>query len=225
MAANKSKEGRNFNIEVRLKAIIPSAGFGRRLKMKSNQSKEMLPDNIFGYNHIIDYSLEICRRYNLEPIVISRKEKKDLNNYLKKLKVKTVIIKPEGEWNDSVLKSAEFWGEENILILPDTRWNNWSVIDDIKKGLELGNNAVFAVHKVNDPENWGVVNDYKLEEKSKNYKSPQMAWGLIAFKCNYGRFLFDDQWKIADFFGKNECFELSNCGFVYLNGFQDITRR
>lgn len=199
-----------------MKAIIPSAGFGRRMKIKKNQSKEMLPDVIFGYDHIIDYSLEICRRYNLEPIVISRKEKKDLNNYLKKKKVKTVIIKPEGEWNNSVLKSSEFWSEDNILILPDTRWNNWEVIEDMKKGLQLGNNAVFAIHNVNDPENWGVIKNYYLREKPKDLSEKQNAWGVIGFKQNYGYHLFESM--------NNKNVWLNNCGFAYLNGFQDITR-
>lgn len=197
-----------------MKAIIPCAGFGTRMKMKSNKSKEMLPNNIFGYKYIIDYSLKICKTHDLEPIVISRKEKKDLNNYLKKLGVKVVFVKHENEWNESVLKSEKFWGETNILILPDTRWNNWSVIDDIKKGLELGNNAVFGMHEVKDPENWGIVENYVLTEKPKNFNNSQMAWGIVAFNQKYGKELFSNM--------NNK--KLKNVGFVYLNGFQDITR-
>lgn len=200
------------------KCIIPCAGFGRRMKMKPTQSKEMLPDNLFGFSHIIDYSLMLCKLHNLEPLVISRKEKKDLNSYLKKQKVKVLLVDHYGEWAESVLKSKDHWAENNLLMLPDTRFTPYSIIDDMKKGLELGNNAVFAMHKVNDPQNWGIIDDYKLFEKPKHMIAPKMAWGLIGFRKNFGIELFHN---LIEF--KFQC--LKHSGFVYLNNFQDITRK
>lgn len=197
-------------------AIIPCAGFGTRMGMKKHESKEMLPDNIFGFDHIIDYSLMICKRFDLEPLVISRKEKKDLNNYLKKKKIKVHLITPQGEWPETVLSSQKFWRDQNILLLPDTRFYPESCIEDILKGLQIGNNAVFALHKVMDPENWGIIKDYSIIEKSDQLIGPENAWGIIGFKSPYGSLLFGLM---------KYHMPLENVGFVYLNSFQDITRK
>lgn len=196
-----------------IKAIIPCAGFGKRMGMKKTQSKEMLPDTLFGFNHIIDYSLLICELFDLEPLIISRKEKKDLNSYLKKKKVKFILVDHKNEWSESVLSSQNEWAKNNILILPDTRFTPYSIIDNIKKGLELGNNAVFAMHKVNDPQNWGIIDNYYLIEKPKII-GPKNSWGLIGFNKYYG----------TEIFSSRKPLQLRDCGFIYLNNFQDITR-
>lgn len=201
-----------------MKCIIPCSGFGTRMKMSKNKSKEMLPDNIFGYKHLIDYPLYICKLFNLEPLIIVRKAKKDLINYLKKNKVRYIFYEPKKgeEWWKTVLSSKNNWDQENLLLLPDTRFTPYSIIEDMKKGLELGNNAVFAVHKVNDPQNWGIIKNYCLLEKPKDLKDPEMAWGLIAFNKFEGEAIFTSM--------NHGYIYLENTGFVYLNNFHDITR-
>src|SRR6266850_3092271 len=116
-----------------MRAIIPCAGFGTRVGMKSNQSKELLPDS--NNKPLIQYSLDICRLYQIDPLVILREEKKDLQEYLKKEKVNYITIKPEGEWYDTVLKSQGHWDENNVLMLPDTKFDI-DRIKDIVSGLE-----------------------------------------------------------------------------------------
>lgn len=202
-----------------MRAIIPCSGFGTRMNMKPNESKEMLEDKIFDCKHIIDYSLKQCKFFNLNPLVITRKDKKDLIKYLKQNKIEYMIYepKPEEEWYHSVLASKDHWEENNLLILPDTRFNSIFCIEDIERGLKLGNNAVMALHEVADPSKWGIIlnRGYTLLEKPKNFKGDKFwAWGLIGFKHTYGQELFSSV----------KCLELTNVGFVYLKSFQDITR-
>lgn len=198
----------------KIKAIIPCCGYGKRMGMRPNESKEMLLDSFF--NYIIDHSFKLCEEFDLESLVITRKDKKDLIKYLKRLKIKYMLYEPKAndEWNHSVMASKKKWTENNILILPDTRFSSITVIEDIKKGLELNNNAVIALHEVNDPKKWGIIKDYKILEKPKGLKGPQMAWGLIGFKKHYGEKLF------TNINGQ----KLKNISFTYLENFVDITR-
>jgi len=197
-------------------AILPCAGFGTRMGMKINESKEMLPDSKYGFDHIIDYSLDICRQFHLIPLVITREEKTDLIKYLKKKKIKYMLVDHKGEWFETVLKSQVYWLENNYLLLPDTRFQLITNMLDLIRGLEMGNNAVFGVHKVQDPEKWGIISSYSLMEKPKYLKGPQMAWGIIGFKRYYGVDLFSKM--------RYSKFKLKNVGFSHLLGFEDITR-
>lgn len=198
-----------------MKAIIPCAGFGTRMKVPANKSKEMLKDPYKKGKFIIDYSLEICKIFKLDPLIITRKEKTDLKQYIFNRQSKFIDIIPEGEWYNSVLKSKDHWEEDNLLILPDTRFQSWKVIDEIQQGLKLGNNAVFALHTVTDPHKWGIIEDYKVLEKPDMIGKRQ-AWGLIGFKRSYGEELF--------FTMKEKSVTLDNVGFCYLSFFKDITR-
>ncbi len=195
-------------------AIIPCAGFGTRMGMLPSEAKEMLPDPSYGHKHIIDYSIDICNQYNLEPIFISRKEKKSLNDYLRSQGKTVLIIETKGEWQNSVLMSKDYWHENNILLLPDTRFSPQNVINDIQKSLKLGNNACLGLHEVPDPPNWGIIANYTIIEKPFGMGGPQNAWGLIGFKGSYGEELFS---KMGT--------KLTNVGFTFLDYFVDITRK
>lgn len=195
-------------------AIIPCAGLGTRMGMLPHEAKEMLPDKAYNYTHMIDYPIDICNQYNLDPLFISREEKTTLNDYLYSKGKNVLIIKPEGEWNSTVLASKDHWRENNILLLPDTRFFPQSTIENIQTSLELGNQAVLALHEVKDPKNWGVVQSYKIIEKPKDLEGPQMAWGLIGFKKSYGEQLFQIDGK-----------KLENTGFTFLEFFEDISRK
>lgn len=199
-----------------MKAIIPAAGLGTRMGMRPDQSKEMLPDRNHMGKPLIQWCLDLCKAFNIDPIVITREDKKDLRQYLFNNGIEFMDIKPEGEWNDTVLKSQEHWEEDNILILPDTRFDRIRCIEDIQRSLSLGNNAVLAVHEVTDPSKWGIIKDYKLIEKPKDLRGKQMAWGLIGFKDYYGVELFNNM--------SNNGYVLKDIGFTFLNKFEDLTR-
>lgn len=201
-----------------VKAIIPCAGFGTRVNMKPDESKEMLILKN-GTKPIIEYSLSLCKQYNLDPVVITREEKQDLIQYLEKNhpEVEIVIVEPKGEWPDTLLAAHKSWGSNNILILPDTRFSDSNVILDMVEGLELGNRSVLALHYVDDIRKWGSVKNYHVTEKSQT-KEDGLAWGLIAFTYLGGLEMFKALSK------RNEPFCLTNAGFVYLDSFEDITR-
>jgi UTP-glucose-1-phosphate uridylyltransferase len=201
---------------MKTKAIIPCAGFGTRMFMKPNESKEMLYIDGTG-NPIIQYSLDLCYKYDLEPLIITRKEKTDLIEYCNKPWIQTLIIEPNGEWPNTILASKHLWNENNIMILPDTRFNPTSVIKDMEMSLKLGNRSVIALHEVSDSSKWCIVDDYKLIEKP-DFNTKAMAMGLIGFKDVEGISLFD---TISQ---RNTRFLLEDAGFVYLNDFKDITR-
>ena len=198
-----------------MKCIIPAAGYGTRMSMKPNQSKEMIKDKDYHNHHMIQWALDLCSLLKIKPLVLTREDKKDLRQYLFNAGIEFIDVKPEGEWYDTVLQSKEHWDEDNLLLLPDTRFHKIQVIEDIQRGLELGNNAVFALHEVIDPSKWGIVIGYHLLEKPEQLSGKQWAWGLIGFKDYYGQKLFSHL--------KSNLI-LEDVGFTYLNKFEDITR-
>lgn len=199
-----------------MKAIIPAAGFGTRMGMKPNESKELLLDSETN-QPIIQYSLDLCSKYGLEPVVVTRAEKRDLIDYCDRQHVFTQIVVPDGEWMNTVLMSSKFWDRDNILILPDTRFNPTDIILDMKNDIALGARSSIALHKVNDAENWCIVRSYTLIEKPKHYPGEQYAFGLIAFTKAEGNAIFTElkDSKVAMPY---------NSSFRYLDNFKDITR-
>lgn len=200
-----------------MRCIIPAAGFGTRMNMKTDQSKEMLLDNTG--NSIIRYCLDLCWNYKLNPLIVTRKEKTDLIEYCNDLHVETLIIETKGEWPETVLASQEYWEESNILILPDTRFNSTEVIQYMKNDLELHQNYSIAIHKINPEESskWCVTNGVELIEKPNHIKF-NWAMGLIAWNKLNGEELFNSL-SI-----KGNIHVLENTGFHYLDSFKDITR-
>lgn len=200
------------------KVILPCSGYGKRMGMKSHESKEMLPDIFYSLSHIIDWSLNACNIAEMNPIVSLRPEKKGLEEYLDKNRpTANIYYTGNGEWPESVLATRAFWEENNILMLPDTRFfHPDKILKDIEFQLQSGCEAVLAIHKVTDPQNWGIVKDYKIFEKPKDLTGEQIAWGLIGFKKSYGEELFTEMQK--------GIVQLRNTAFVPLRCFQDITR-
>lgn len=197
-----------------VRLILPCAGYGTRMNTPINKSKELL---LKDGRPLIQYSLDLAIACRLDPLVVTRAEKTDLIEYCRLWNIETQIIEVEGEWANTVLKSAPNWAENNILVLPDTVFSPpITTTQQISAGLWLGNNAVFALHEVQDPHKWGIVADYKLYEKPV-LGHPAYAWGLIGFKAEYGKKLFANS-------GKGSVFPLENCGFTYLDYFQDLTR-
>jgi hypothetical protein len=87
----------------------------------------------------------------------------------------------------------------------------------MKRNLELGNKAVFALHRVDDVSKWGQIKDYQVIEKPHSTNAG-FAWGVLGFKENYGEQLFSMMSL------RNNPFTLSNTSFLHLTKFSDITR-
>lgn len=202
------------------KGIIPAAGYGTRMYMETNQSKEMLIDPVTG-KYLIDYSLDLCYKYYIEPVVISRIEKEDLNSYLRSKNVEHIVLKsPGNEWADTVLKSQGLWGDKNILLLPDTRFEPEYVVRDMLDEIGWSDSGVVAaVHKIDPKESdkWGTVTGTGIHEKNSNHQ--MVAWGLLGWrKQALGLSLFSEMYPGGSWFAWNGISKLQ------LTSFKDITR-
>lgn len=202
-----------------IKAIIPCAGYGTRLGMAPNESKEMLVDAT-RREHVIDYSLELCRTLGFEPLVISRSGKEDLNKYLPSIGIIPVIIDDGEEWYDTILKSYNHWGDNNVVLLPDTRWSNAvASLKHIKYSFEKLNSVMaLGTLDVEDARKWCVVHgDFLFEKPNTNMSS--LAVGVFGFYKEVGRRMFNN-------FKNKTSFEIpKTTQFVELQNFEDITRQ
>lgn len=198
-----------------MKCILPCAGFGTRVGMQPNQSKEMLIEP--GTNRpVIEYSLLLCNEYKMTPMVVTRADKKDLIEYCTG-RADVLIVDPIGEWSMSVLMTQPYWEKNNILILPDTRFSPTSIITKIENDLNNGADISLGLHNVDDPDKWCIVQDYGLYEKPKHLPGNKWAFGIIGFTEFAGYKLFKnlEMHKVTD---------LHNTSFQYLESFKDITR-
>jgi dTDP-glucose pyrophosphorylase len=169
------------------KAIIPCAGFGTRMRMLPHEAKELILDE--SGNPTIEWSLSICNKYNIEPIIVTRPEKIEFNEYLKDKGI-TYVFDEGKSVGTSLLKTKDYWGEYNIIILPDTRFDyDDKFFINIFKSMEAGNDSVFALFNVTDYQNWGIICNNVFFEKPKNKFEKYdyaYAWGTIAFKRSTG---------------------------------------
>lgn len=203
------------------KAIIPCAGLGTRMGMRIDQSKEMLFLNDEDHP-CIDYVMEICQMNNIEPIVVSRKEKYDLNHYLEyEWHTKPLIVEPQGEWMDTVLASAPTWSvEQNILMLPDTRWRpKYHVVNQLLD-LSLTTGMALGMHHVDDQSKWGSLVGRHIWDKPP-VTNPGLAWGLLAFSMAQGLKFFTDMGEEVRTFYMHEGYAHP---MILLEQFDDITR-
>lgn len=205
-----------------VKAIIPCAGLGTRMGMKPTESKEMLVDPATG-KPLIAYTLDLCKQFNIQPVIITRQEKQDLILYCRN-KAEVIILDtiPE-EWPNTVLASKSFWSEKNILLLPDTRFEPVESIGEAIRALETLDFA-FGAHKVDDVSKWGMIeyeksNKTLLVSEKPTQTNPGLAWGFIAFKNNgKSENLFNVYSK------RNQFLYLKSFDIMYLTSFKDITR-
>lgn len=206
------------------RVILPCAGFGTRMSMKPDESKEMLHHNGFP---IIDYALDLCKEVGAQPVVITRVEKQDLKDYLneKNFNGDTVFFteySPIGEWPQTILDNRKHWGMYNILLLPDTRFSpDINTLIDMNSLLQHGSQLVFARHKVQDPGNWGVIKNGMICEKPKGgiEGAEYTAWGLIGFTKYAGVELFTAMTRPGEWHQLPK-----DTTFVELKSFKDVTR-
>jgi dTDP-glucose pyrophosphorylase len=198
--------------------IIPCAGFGTRMRMLPHESKELLPDETG--KPTIEWCLNICEQYSIEPIIVTRPEKEEFNKYLDNKNIKYVF--DEGKSiGISLLQTKEYWGEYNVIILPDTRFDypkNFFI--DIFNNMKAGNDSVFALFNVDDYHNWGIISNNTFYEKPKcEFTEPAYAWGVIGFKKEYGTTLLNS-YNLT-----SEPLKLNKPGYMFINNFRDISRK
>lgn len=185
-----------------LVTLIPCSGFGTRMKVPSNRSKELLidPEN---NEPIINW----CLKHVPNPLLIIRKEKEDLIDFAKHSDWNYIIIEETKEWPETILKAGYRWKENNLLVLPDTRFSDsMYTIESVIDGLR-DKPLSFGIHKVNDISKWGKVdfdNTIEKPEIPARYRlnittgknellfdnEEGFAWGLIGFNRNVGHGLF-----------------------------------
>lgn len=176
------------------KVILPAAGFG--VRAGAPLSKEMLPHPGTG-RPLIEEVLRRLAQFKLRAHVIVRKEKTNLIEFLTHFEnVDVQLVDATQEWPDSVLRSKDFWAEENLLYLPDSEFAPLEMIDSLFEALTQYAVA-FAGFAVEDPTQWGLVrfHDHGFEiadkpQDSKTPSAPAWAWGLIAFRKDIGGELF-----------------------------------
>ena len=120
------------------------------------------------------------------------------------------------------IKKPRTMGKKNILILPDTRFDEKAIprMLDMLHEYDL----VAAVHQVPalDADKWGIISRTHIYEKpfviNKEVKYYMKAWGLLGFSKEVGVGLFNNQIKQQNY--KLPC----EPSFVHLDSFKDITR-
>jgi len=200
------------------KALIPCAGFGTRMRMLPHEAKELLPDD--QGNPTIDWCLNICNKYNIEPIIVTRPEKEEFNKYLDDRNIKYVFDEGKAVGN-SLLKTKEYWGDYNIVILPDTRFEyDENFFINIFECMKLGNDSVFALFKVEDYYNWGIISNNTFYEKPKaQFTKTAYAWGVFGFTKEYGETLLNS-YNLT-----SPPLSLTNPGYLFIKNFRDISRK
>ncbi len=179
-----------------MKGIILAGGFGTRLyPMTTNISKQLLP--IYD-KPMIYYSLSTLMRLKIRDIlIISSKEfiniYKNIFKYSYKLGIKISYLSqnyPNGI-AESFIIGKDFIGKDNVtLILGDNFF--YGLNSEILKFEEFKKNfgAKIFAYKVNEPQNYGVINIYKnnkiknIIEKPKKPNSNYVATGLYVYDNN-----------------------------------------
>lgn len=200
-------------------AIIPCCGFGTRMNMRPDQSKELLI-NPTTNKPLIQYWLDICKDNDLEPLLLIRPEKTDLIEFCKQNSLRYVVMPPGKEWADTIYRSHEHWSDKNIVFLPDTNITPVEAVGELVTSLKVSP-MVMGVFPVDDSTKWCVLStsrngDVFLAEKQK-VKDSFVAVGVWAFEKEYGIKMFKD---LSD---SNYHFNVKTLT-VPLESFVDLTR-
>lgn len=196
------------------RAILPCAGLGSRMNMAPDKSKEMLIDTKINAP-IIDWSLDLCTAHNLDPLIITRKEKTDLIEYAATKNIETLIITPQGEWPTTILQAKHMWHNNNILILPDGRFEPQSIVADIDTSLQMGSGISLGVHYVQDKTKWCTLENHCLIEKPQE-NGAAYAFGVLGWK--------KENEHIFDYLERRAPCRLVDYNYLFLDYFVDITR-
>lgn len=189
-----------MKLESTTNVIIPAAGFGRRVG--SPPAKEMLirPGLQEPY---IDLPIQIAIKYKFSPLVITRRDKHVLVDYIKSKypQIEILLIEGSSDWPDTILQSESLWADKNLVLLPDTEFAPVDIVPELARDLDEVD-IVAAHHQVQDKENWGFLWSNRegqvagCEKPTSVEAPPQCAWGLFGFRKNFGRELLSwQQWS------------------------------
>ncbi len=208
--------------KLNIKVLIPAAGFGTRVG--SPPAKELLLREDTK-KPLIQYALDMASKFNFVSTVISRNNKTELNDYIYSLdafdndKIELCGINSSKDWQDSILKSQSYWGDFNIVILPDISWDPELTVGFIKEKAQEGADLVLATHLIDKSEinQWGVIcentnepnNLFWCEKPNDIPPDLQMigAWGIFGFHKKIGKSLLQSILESQDskrFFQANQ---------------------
>jgi len=199
-------------------AVIPCCGLGTRMRMPKNKSKELLI-NPKTKEPLIKWHLDRCLEAGIRPLVLLRKEKKDLIKYCNVNHISYLTMDPGKEWAETVYNSNEFWKEDNVLLFPDSVYNPINTLKHIKFGLESDSDACLGIFKVKSGKKWCILTDKGIYEKNPKMAGAKAAIGVFGFKKAFGLKLFKA-------LAKNGFYKYgaSKISFRTLESFKDLTR-
>jgi dTDP-glucose pyrophosphorylase len=216
--------------------LIPAAGFGTRVGSPAAKELFLGPSG----SPLIAFGLEQARLRGWPVHVITRKEKFELIQYLQGYRQQTGIqleiqlIEPSREWPDTLLKSEPYWGEKNLLCLPDTVFEPLEIWDDLATA---NVDLAAATFKPADFSTWGVfrttapsgsqIGERRLwvcekpQEQDVDTNTFQ-AWGILCWRKNAGQALLSAQLES----GQDRKWRALNMTYKSfdLDLFQDVTR-
>jgi UTP-glucose-1-phosphate uridylyltransferase len=226
-----------------IKLLVPAAGFGTRAG--HHLSKEMLTSPTG--KRFIDGPLDCGRRQDVPVHVITRSEKTNLIQYLNQISMTTSAknsgfhvevqeIPATPDWPQTLLASKPFWGDWNLVYLPDVQWSPLDRMDQIIDWIRMkneGDQQVICARFPTDQKNlFGTIEDTSFSEAEPSLRlceKPQddedrtgFAWGIFGFQKQVGEDLLkamaestvDHQWKNLPL----------KIRFFELHSFEDLTR-
>lgn len=201
-----------------MKLILPCAGFGTRVGMESHESKEMLFD-VHSKERLIDKFLKLFKYDDI--LVISRKEKEDLNNYVTESGCQLFLVSDSKEWVHSIYQSNKCWDDYNIVMFPDAEFfNEEQVIDTMKFHLLKGKtDLTLGVFPVDNVANWCVYEPKSQDIHEKNPKADKdgLAIGVFGFTHRMGLSLFQEMTMFNRSYKRQ-------AQLIPVVGFHDLTR-
>jgi len=204
---------------MKIRCIIPCTTINSKSDNIKDESNEMVYDSFIN-GPMIDYSLSLCNKFNLDPIIITHKNKTDLIDYVKDKTEILIVDNTVTDYFQSVLLSKGYWYNQNILLLPNIRFEPENALESLAS---FGSSkVVLGVHTVENSTKYGAI---KIKDEEVFYANKPLtnetnfAWGLISFKYDYGIELFNNM------LDKNKWHKFHyETNFVFLNNFLDVNR-
>lgn len=166
-------------------------------RVGSPPAKELMPHPTFP-GTFLDATLNRCRRFKLHPLVISREDKHALNQVLEQKyqrgELSYLTMPATREWTFTVAEASRYFGQQNILLLPDAVFEPEEIIATMLLDLQHVELSL-ATFQVSEARLWGCVRTQhdrlELSEKPHSEQQSAQAWGVLAFRAQAGSELFE----------------------------------